>query len=71
MVSEPLRRLYCKTSHESLPFPIPLYSIYGYTLLSFIYHWIPCSSTSQEWHTEMLQAFLYAVEHAGKLTFSM
>ena len=29
MVPEPLRRLHCKTSRESLPFPIPLYSIYG------------------------------------------
>ncbi len=28
MVSEPLRRLHCKTSRESLLFPIPLYSIY-------------------------------------------
>ncbi len=28
MVPEPLRRLHCKTSRESLPFPIPLYSIY-------------------------------------------
>ena len=24
MVPEPLRRLHCKTSRESLPFPIPL-----------------------------------------------
>ncbi len=29
MVPEPLRRLHCKTSRESLSFPIPLYSIYG------------------------------------------
>ena len=26
-----IRRLYCKTSRESLPFPIPLYSIYDPT----------------------------------------
>ena len=31
MVPEPLRRLYCKKSRESLPFPIPLYSIYDGT----------------------------------------
>ena len=31
MVPEPLRRLHCKTSRESLPFPIPLYSIYART----------------------------------------
>ncbi len=31
MVPEPLRRLHCKTSRELLPFPIPLYSIYGQT----------------------------------------
>ncbi len=31
MAPEPLHRLHCKTSRESLPFSIPLYSIYALT----------------------------------------